>query len=123
MDRITFPLEPRMRGTDVGNLQLALQLLLDRIAVLGDDEGAGAELAEMLTREHEDATYGPATQKVVDVFQSERALGVNGAQGSVDEATADALNAQLREWGLLDGENGRRPYVVSGQVRREDGLA
>src|SRR5439155_23798518 len=42
----------------------------------------------------------------------------------VDEPTANALNALLKEWGVLDQPTeppAPRSFVVSGQVRREDG--
>lgn len=40
----------------------------------------------------------------------------------VDEATANALNALLRKLGVLYREAPPRFYIVSGEVRREDGL-
>jgi len=38
------------------------------------------------------------------------------------KATANALNVLLRKWGRLKQPDAHRPFVVSGQVRREDGL-
>jgi hypothetical protein len=39
----------------------------------------------------------------------------------VDAPSAAALNARLRELGLLEQPDAQRSWVVSGQVRREDG--
>jgi ABC toxin N-terminal region/Neuraminidase-like domain/Salmonella virulence plasmid 28.1kDa A protein len=125
MNRITFPLAPQVRGADVGNLQAALQLLLDRVAILRDDERLRLALADGLRKERDAALYGDVTERLVGVFQDERGVSVGGARGAVDEATAAALNSQLHDWGLLDGDSadGRRPYVITGTVRRDDGLA
>ncbi len=51
MNRISFPLEFRMRGPQMADLQDALQLLLDRGAILPSDEGFRRELSEALQRE------------------------------------------------------------------------
>lgn len=119
MTNIIFPLKPQMRGPEVADLQDALRQLLERSAILGDDEGARRELAAALKREREGETFGDATRKLVGIFQKARRIEVSGA---IDAATADALNALLREWGLLDQPNGRTTQVVSGEVRREDGV-
>ena len=118
MKNITFPLKPQMRGPEVADLQEALRQLLERSAVLRDDERARRGLAATLQREGETQTFGDATRKVVAIFQKERRIEESGA---VDTATADALNALLREWGLLDQPAGPTSQVVSGEVRREDG--
>jgi hypothetical protein len=47
MNKIIFPLEPRMKEPEVGDLQDALQLLLDRGVILRDD-GAIGELSAVL---------------------------------------------------------------------------
>ena len=119
MNRITFPLKPRMQGAAVANLQDALQLLLDRGVVLREDDAARRELMAALQRERVGQTYGNATGKLVGIFQEQRRLQ---ASGEVDEPTAAALNALLNEWGLLDRTDAPKSYVVSGQVRREDRL-
>jgi hypothetical protein len=118
MNNITFPLEQRRKGPEVRDLQDALQVLLDR-GVIVADEGERRELSEALQRERSDQTYGNATRKVVGKFQEAQRLDANGA---VDEPTANAINKFLREWGFLDQQGAPRPSVVSGQVRREDGL-
>src|SRR5438067_13841460 len=88
MNKITFPLR-----------QDTLRLCLDRDAILANDEAARRELAEALKREHIEQIYGDATGKLVSIFQRERNLKPSG---EVDEPTANALNALLKEWGVLD---------------------
>ena len=51
MNEITFPLELQMEGPKVGNLQAALQLLLERGVILGDDEAARRKLVKALGEE------------------------------------------------------------------------
>ena len=119
MNEITFPLKLQMKGPKVGDLQAALQLILERGIILGDDEAARLELIEALVEELAKKTYGNATRKVVGVFQEAHQLQATGA---VDEATANTLNAILRKSGLLDREATPRFHIVSGEVRREDGL-
>ncbi|SLK00937.1 neuraminidase-like domain-containing protein [Arthrobacter sp. P2b] len=119
MNIVKFPLEPQMQGPDVADLQEALGLLLERGAVLGDDERARRDLATALQREQETQTFGDATGKVVALFQKARRIE---ASGVVDAATAGALNAVLSAWGVLDQGNGLTTHVVSGEVRREDGV-
>jgi hypothetical protein len=118
MKKIIFPLNPRMQGTEVANLQDVLQLFLDRRALLANNEGMRQELSEALKPERAEQIYDGATKKLVAIFQEERRLEVSGA---VDEATAQAMNALLQEWGLL-GQTNLPRFVVSGEVRREDNL-
>lgn len=99
MNKITFPLKQRMQGAAVADLQGALQLLLDRAAILANEEAARRELSEALERERARQTYGSVTRKLVSIFQEARQLQVSGA---VDEPTAEALNALLRELGVLE---------------------
>src|SRR5215207_4669673 len=117
MNRIIFPLEAGRRGPEVVDLQAALQLLLDRGAILRDDEGARRELSAMLQGERAEQFYGDVTIKVVATFQEESRLEPSG---NVDEPTANAINAFLQESGLLDQY--AQPLVVSGHVRRNDDL-
>ena len=122
MDKITFPLKPGMQGPDVSNLQDALQLFLDRSAILASDEGARQELSAALKGERIEMIYYDVTQKLVSTFQDERHIQ---SSGEVDESTANAINALLKEWGLLDQSTeptALRSFVVSGHVRRGDGL-
>ena len=101
MNKITFPLNSRMQGSAVADLQDALQLLLDRGAILADNERARRVLSEDLKPERAEQTYGQVTYSLVRTFQSEKRLQ---ATGEVSEATAKAMNALLQEWGLLDQE-------------------
>jgi len=94
MNKITFPLKQRMQGAAVADLQEALQLLLDRGALLPDDEAARRAQSTALQRERAGQTYGSATAKLVSLFQEERRLQASGA---VDEPTAAALNALIDE--------------------------
>ena len=123
MNPIVFPLTPGMQGTQVADLHAALHVVLDRGVILGVDDGARAELREGLRREGPDQDYQDATQQVVALFQEARRL--EPVSGEVDEGTANALNAILRETGLLDrGAGGERdrPFVVGGRVLRADGV-
>ena len=119
MNKITFPLNRRMQGPQVADLHNALQTLLDRAAVLANDEGARRELAAALRRDHAQQSYGEVTGKLVGVFQREQHLQPSG---EVDGPTADALNKLLRELGLLDPERPPTFRLVTGVLRREDGL-
>lgn len=98
MNKITFPLKQRMKSPEVGNLQDALQLFLNRGVLLANNEAARRELSEALRHERLEQTYGGATAKLVSIFQEERGLKVIG---EVDEPTANAQNALLRELGIL----------------------
>ncbi|MEJ7870614.1 MAG: neuraminidase-like domain-containing protein [Rubrobacteraceae bacterium] len=119
MNRIIFPLEAGRQGPEVADLQVALQLLLDRGAILRDDEGARRELYAELERERAERVYGDVTIKVVATFQEERRLDPSG---NVDEPTASEINAFLQERGLLDQHAQEQLLVVSGHVRRNDDL-
>lgn len=124
MNKIAFPLRLRMKRPEVADLQDALQMCLDRSAILANDATARRELSAALKPERDVQTYGSTTRKLVSIFQQERRLfGPTGApSGAVDEPTAEGLNALLNEWGLLDQAAAPKSHVVSGQVRREDGL-
>jgi peptidoglycan hydrolase-like protein with peptidoglycan-binding domain len=133
MNKITFPLKQRMQGAAVADLQDALQLLLDRSVLLRDDEAARRDISATLRTERAGQTYGDATRKLVSVFQAAHRLRPNGV---VDEATAAALNAELRELGVLDETPPPLPptppdeeeplpefqHLVRGVVRYEKGL-
>ena len=45
MNKIIFPLKPQMQGSEVADLQAALQMLLDRSLILATDEGVRQELS------------------------------------------------------------------------------
>lgn len=51
MNRTIFPLEAGRQGSEVVDLQAALQLLLDRGGILPDSEGTRSELSTALRRE------------------------------------------------------------------------
>ena len=119
MNKITFPLELLMQDPEVGDLQAALQLFLDRGIIPIANEDERRRLSAELQREHTEQTYKEITRELVKRFQKQRGLDVSGA---VDKPTANAVNALLREWGLLEQPDARRALVVSGHVQREDGL-
>ena len=119
MNKITFPLTPQMQGPQIADLQDALQQCLDRGALLASGDDTRRKLSATLKPERLEQTYGDATQKLVHIFQEEKRLPVSG---EVDEPTANALNALLKEWGLLEPTDRPRSYVVSGSMQREDGL-
>jgi hypothetical protein len=118
MNKITFPLKPGMQGPAVADLQDALQLCMDRGAILTNNEPARQEWSAALKPEREEQTYGDITGRLVSIFQGERHIQPSGV---VDEPTANALNALLKEWGLLDQLAGPQSFAVSGQARREEG--
>jgi hypothetical protein len=119
MNKISHPLNRGMQGPPVADLHNAMQVLLERALILANDEAARRELAAALRRELERQSFGKATGKVVSVFQRERRLQPSG---EVDGPTADALNKLLRELGLLDPERPPAFLLVTGVVRREDGV-
>src|SRR6266436_6025818 len=110
MNKITFPLKLNMQGAAAADLQDALQLCLDRSAILANDPAARQQLSVALKPERDGQTYGDVTGKLVKIFQGERHLQQSG---EVDEPTANALNALLQEWGLLDTQ---KTYQVDGKV-------
>ncbi len=119
MNKITFPLKQVMQGAVVTDLQDALQLCLDRRVLLAADDAARREMSEALARERIGQTYRDATAKLVSLFQDARSLPANG---EVDEPTAKALNDLLQQLGMFDVPSATAVHVVSGEVRREDGL-
>ncbi|WP_337287743.1 neuraminidase-like domain-containing protein [Candidatus Methylomirabilis sp.] len=119
MNKITFPIRPGMQGPAVADLQAALQLCLDRGAILVNNESMRQALSEELQHERHAQTYNDVTIKSVSIFQGERGLRRNG---EVDEPTANALNTLLKELGAFDQEPAPRSRIVNGAVRREDGL-
>jgi len=72
MNKIAFPLKPRMNGPKVGDLQAALQLLLERAVILANDEGARREWSTALKRERVEQIYGDATGKLVSSFRHQQ---------------------------------------------------
>ncbi|SDD50071.1 Putative peptidoglycan binding domain-containing protein [Bacillus wiedmannii] len=101
MNKITFPLQSGKTGPEVGNLQDALQLFLDRGVILAGDEGLRRDLIVLLRAERAVQVYEDVTRKLVSIFQEERQLAVQRL-GKVDEITAKEIDARLREFGVLD---------------------
>ncbi|QHT61334.1 hypothetical protein GXP70_16130 [Paenibacillus lycopersici] len=99
MNKITFPLQPGDRSPEVGDLQAALQLLLDKAMMMSGNESFRRELGALLQQERVDQIYKDGTIKLVSIFQEERHLADSGV---VDEATAAAINDLLQKLGALD---------------------
>jgi hypothetical protein len=118
MKPIIAPINPGDQSVEVANLQAALVVLLTR-QVIQVEPGLRTELLNGLAQESQGQAYREATTRTVSSFQEQRHLEPSG---KVDQPTAQALNAALREIGALDGEPAPRVHVISGQVRREDGL-
>src|SRR6267378_227261 len=103
MNRITFPLTPRMRHASVADLHEAL----GRVGFQVSDSEAQAQ------------EFGPSTEASVRRFQAAHALPVTGV---VDQAMADALNSLVLGRGS-DGRDadGAGPFVVEGSVGSRTG--
>src|SRR5829696_2632790 len=122
MNKIIFPLTPGMQGVAVVDLQDALQLFMDRSIILANDPAERAALSVKLRIERTGQVYRDTTKRLVNIFQEMRQVPPNGG---VDEATAKVINLVLKELGVLDQTVDPAPprsFIVSGQVRREDGL-
>lgn len=100
-----------MTSPEVADLQDALRLLINQRVLLANDQTAARELARLLTQERATQTFGRATSKLVSNFQREQSLQ---ASGEVDEATANALNALLKQLDPFDSEPRPRSHIVSG---------
>ena len=97
MNKIAFPLKPKMRGAAVADLQDALQLFLEKGVYRSND--ADRQMFEKRLRgERAESIYGKATSKLVAIFQEQHRLQPSG---EVYEPTANAINALLREFGAL----------------------
>ena len=99
MKAISFPLLPGTAGAQIANLQAALERL---------DLGANIPAAERRASQ-----FGPETQSAVKRFQKAHSIA-SDPPGSVDAATAGALNQALYERRAL--------YRLVGQVTGGDGL-
>ncbi|MBK8639513.1 MAG: hypothetical protein IPN92_15035 [Chromatiaceae bacterium] len=119
MNTIVFPLKLRMQGAVVADLQDVLQLCLERSVLLPADDAARREMSEALKRERTVQTYDSVTAKLVSLFQDGRGLT---ASGEVDEPAAKAFNELLQQWGMFGAAAAVGVHVVSGEVRRQDGL-
>ncbi|SRR6266702_6235033 len=114
MRTVVAPLNPGSQGPAVIDLQAALRLLLDRGRIaLADPERQ--EIDARLNEERAVKVYGAVTRRLVILFCVQYRLG---DLDFVDDATATAMNALLRELGALEEP---RTFVVKGQVRHADG--
>lgn len=68
MNKITFPLKQGIQGSRVGDLQDALQLLLDKAIILRENEAANRELSSSLRPERLGQLYGSTTHKMINIF-------------------------------------------------------
>ena len=119
MKLIIPTLEFGHQGPEVANLQDALVALLERAAILPGEPDLRSRMLEAVRAERVDSSFGQNTANVVSFFQDER--GLEG-HGIVDEPTVNALNASLDELSLLEGPAAPQAHIVSGVVRRADGL-
>src|SRR5262245_21693869 len=123
MDRIVATLKPESIGSQVANLQEALQLLLDRGVIRTADPpnsptaGELAKLKEGLAKERDQSVYGKVTQRLVLYFHLQEGLG-DGLGGAVEDKTAAHLNKLLNGLGALDAAP---EWVVRGTVRDANG--
>jgi len=117
------------------NLQYGLRALMpprrDVIAPGNGETGPSREELEKWSKRvgQENGTYGRYTWLTVDLFQKQQGIRPY-VRGNIDQMTADALNAKLRAVGELDPQGPTDPDppatgrgVVTGYVRRSDGLA
>lgn len=74
MNEIISPLKLQMKRPQVGDLQDALQLLLERGVLLSNDDATRRELAETLEKERTEQRFGRATRQLVGLFQEEPTL-------------------------------------------------
>src|SRR5262249_14143294 len=119
MQPIVFPINAGDSGPQVANLIQALLVFVERhvIKPVDDANGPSADelrgVAERARKELSPASFGKATQPLVEYFQQQHVAG-HAARGSVDAATADRMNELLSSLGLL--EEGTL-VVVAGYVR------
>ncbi len=72
MKAITAPINRNRVGEVIANLQDALQMCLDRGAILGNEPNARQTLSQTFRPERERKSYGRATTRVLSVFRRER---------------------------------------------------
>ena len=114
MRTVVAPLNPSSQGPAVVDLQTALRLLLDRGRIaLAEPERQ--EIDARLNEERAVQVYGAVTRRLIILFRVQYRLG---DLDFVDDATATAMNALLRELGALEEP---RTFVAKGQVRQADG--
>ncbi|MFE9328205.1 neuraminidase-like domain-containing protein [Nocardia sp. NPDC052278] len=122
MKKIFPPLSLGMNGPAVANLRRVLRALLEQGGIASHDDDLRQSLLEGISAE--DGAYGEATAAAVLAFQRERRIRSKEG-GTVDDRTAETLNAISSELGLFDDADGRResscPAAVSGAVSRAQG--
>ncbi|WP_127493666.1 neuraminidase-like domain-containing protein [Paenibacillus glycanilyticus] len=114
MNKIIFPLKPGDRSPEVGDLQDALQLFLDKAIIMSGNDSFRQELAAMMQQERVDQVYKDGTIKLVSIFQEERHLADSGV---VDETTAAAINEILQELGVLNEGLAQLADALKAQVQ------
>jgi len=113
MQAIQPPVNPNSLPATIANLQDALLLLLQNGAYqLGDAERQ--RFVERLRPERDAQKYDDITRKLVAMFQGQRNIQPTS---EVDEPTANAINAFLREFGVLDGQGGWTEVVKALDVQ------
>jgi len=122
MNKTTYPLKPRQRGDAVANLQEVLlyflkhkrNLLIPRPVMTHVSRPDWKKVESGLREERAKRYYGKITKWLVANLQYHLDLP---ATGEVDEATAEAINALLEKWGLLEnGGEEKQEFIVSGRV-------
>lgn len=89
MNKVTFPLKPKMQGQQVADLQQALNLFLEKGTGLKLDEASRKKLSIALMEEYKKQFFGGITKSVLMSFQQGNHID---ATGEVDEKTAAAIN-------------------------------
>ena len=93
MNKVISPLKFGAKGATVADLQDALQLCIDKAAILPDDATQRRTLSATLVLERKEQSYGDGTRALVSAFQTEHKLTVSG---DVDAASASSLNAVIQ---------------------------
>lgn len=117
MTKISSPLKQDMQGPEVGDLQDALQLLLDKGIILRGNENDRQERSTALQLERAKEVYGRITRELVRIFQEDRGLEENG---EVDEATVYAINNVVNSLETVEPSE-MKTFIVRGHVREVDG--
>jgi hypothetical protein len=124
MEKITFPLTLQMQGSEVINLQTALELLVNQGIVQVEAsysptlDKRSFQTTVLASMQFERSRYSGITQMLVRRFQEQHNLPVTG---QIDEATAQAINNFLRELGVLKEPYKELFFTISGQVRTDTG--
>src|SRR5262245_62153753 len=115
MKQITNPIRRGERNENVGNLQDVLLLLIDKgiIEFSADEQHA---IIESLSGERQHQRYENSTVQVVGAFQTQHRNVRVEELGDIVNPTAEALNRELRELGLLDTESPPDVLIVRGRV-------